>query len=86
MDNNKMTIEKWLSDVCYDEWGTHIWNREHKDGGSQLVADIRGWGRLRHEFPTLKEAEDFQDEVGRFIVDAIREKIARDFPQTEKII
>ena len=78
-----MTIEKWLADVYYDEYGTHIWNREDIDGGSQLVAEIRGWGRLQNEFPTLKESEKFQDEVGEFIVQAIREKIARTSSQTE---
>ena len=72
-----MTIEKWLSDVYYDEYGTHIWNREDAEGCSQLVAEIRGWFRLQNEFPTLKESEDFQDEVGEFIVQAIREKIER---------
>lgn len=78
-----MTIEKWLSDVYYDEFGTHIWNKEDKDGGSQLVAEIRGWGRLQNEFPTLKESENFQDGVGEFIVQAIREKIARTSSQEE---
>ena len=78
-----MTIEKWLADVYYDEYGTHIWNKEDADGGSQLVADIRGFGRLQNEFPTLKESEKFQDEVGEFIVQAIREKIARTSSQTE---
>ena len=78
-----MTIEKWLADVYYDEYGTHIWNREDKDGGSQLVAEIRGWGRLQNEFPTLKESEKFQDEVGEFIVQAIKEKLARTSSQTE---
>ena len=73
-----MTIEKWLSDVYYDEYGTHIWNREDADGGSQLVADVRGWGRLQNEFKTQEEAAKFQDEVGKFIADAIREKIQRD--------
>ena len=72
-----MTIEKWLANVYYDEYGTHIWNKEDADGGSQLVAEIRGWGRLQNEFPTLKESEKFQNEVGEFIVQAIREKIAR---------
>ena len=38
----KMTIEKWLSDVYYDKWGTHIWNKVDEDGGSQLVADEVG--------------------------------------------
>jgi hypothetical protein len=73
-----MTIEKWLSDVYYDEYGTIIWNKE-QDGGNQLVADIRGWGRLQNEFSTQEQAEKFQDEVGEFIVQAIKEKISRDY-------
>ena len=73
-----MTIEKWLSDVYYDEYGTHIWNKE-QDGGSQLVAELRGWGALYKEFETMTEAEKFQDQVGQFIVQAIKEKISRDY-------
>jgi hypothetical protein len=73
-----MTIEKWLSDVYYDEYGTNIWNKE-QDGGNQLVADIRGWGRLQNEFSTQEQAEKFQDEVGEFIVQAIKEKILKDY-------
>lgn len=76
-----MTIEKWLSDVYYDEYGTNIWNKE-QDGGNQLIAEviqIRGWGRLQNEFSTQEESCKFQDEVGQFIVQAIREKIERDF-------
>jgi hypothetical protein len=72
-----MKIEQWLSDVYYDEYGTQIWNKE--EDGSQLVAEVRGWGRLLNEFETKEEAEQFQDEVGKFIVDAIKEKIMRDF-------
>ena len=71
-----MKIEQWLSNVYYDDYGTHIWNKED---GCQLVADVRGWGRLQNEFETEEEAGKFQDEVGRFIVEAIKEKIARDF-------
>jgi len=73
-----MTIEKWLSDVYYDEYGTIIWNKE-QDGGNQLVAEIRGWGRLQNEFSTQEQAEKFQDEVGEFIVQAIKEKILKDY-------
>jgi len=72
-----MTIEKWLSDVYYNEWGTQIWNKEDADGGSQMVADVRGWGRMQNEFKTEEEAAIFQDNVGRFIAEAIREKIER---------
>ena len=73
-----MTIKQWLSNVYYYEWGTHIWNKE-KDGGSQLVVDVRGWGRIQNEFKTQEEAAKFQDEVGKFIVEAIKEKIQRDY-------
>jgi hypothetical protein len=78
-----MTIEKWLSNVYYDEYGTHIWNKEDANGGSQLVADVRGWGRLQNEFKTEEEAAKFQDEIGRFIAEAVREKLARTSSQTE---
>ena len=76
-----MTIKKWLSDVYYDEYGTNIWNKE-QDGANQLIAEviqIRGWGRLQNEFSTQEQAEQFQDQVGQFIVQAIKEKIERDF-------
>ena len=75
-----MTIEKWLSDVYQDSLvgGNKIWNKE-QDGGSQLVAELRGWGALLKEFETMTEAEQFQDKVGEFIVQAIKEKIERHF-------
>jgi hypothetical protein len=73
-----MTIEKWLKNVYYDEFGTHIWNKD-KEGDIQKVADIRGWGAIQNLFKTQKEAEEFQDEVGKFIADAINEKVQRDF-------
>ena len=72
-----MTVEKWLSDVYYDEWGTHIWNKVDADGGSQLIADVRGWGAIQNLFKTPEEAEKFQDEVGEFITQAIREKLEK---------
>jgi len=74
-----MNIKQWLSNVFYDENGANIWNREDVDGGNQLVADVRGWGRIQNEFKTETGAADFQDEVGRFITEAIIEKIKRDY-------
>ena len=72
-----MTIEKWLSDVYYDNYGQYIWNRLNKKGSVEMVAEIRGWSSLQYEFKTEEEAEKFQDEVGEFIAQAIREKIER---------
>lgn len=74
-----MTIEKWLKNVKYDQYGgTYIWNEDEK-GGLQMVATVRGWGALQNEFKTEEEAGKFQDEVGEFIAQAIREKVERDF-------
>jgi hypothetical protein len=73
-----MVIEKWLSNVQYDKDGAHIWNVEQNES-MQLIADVRGWGALQHEFKTEEEASKFQDEVGEFIARAIREKVERDF-------
>jgi hypothetical protein len=79
-----MTIQKWLSNVKYDKFGgTYIWNID-ENGGSDMVATVRGWGALQHEFKTQEEAGKFQDEVGEFIAQAIREKIKRDFKQQEQ--
>jgi hypothetical protein len=77
-----MTIEKWLKNVYYDEFGTHIWNKD-KEGDIQKVADIRGWGAIQNLFKTQKEAEEFQDKVGKFIADAINEKVQRDFGENK---
>ncbi len=72
-----MTIEQWLSDVYQDNYvGNKIWNKE-PDGASQLVVELRGWGAIQQVFKTHKECVEFQDEVGKFIVEAIREKIER---------
>ena len=73
-----MTIEKWLSNVYYDaEAGTYIWNEDEK-GELQMIASVRGWGTLQYHFET-DEAAVFQDKVGEFIAQAIREKVKRDF-------
>lgn len=71
-----MKIEKWLKDVYYDEYGTYLWSKQ--DDGSQMIGEVRGWGRFQNEFKTQEEAAKFQDEIGRFIADAINEKIQRE--------
>jgi len=74
-----MTIKEWLKDVYYDQFGQYIWSKQDADGGSQMVGEIRGWGALQNEFNIEEEASDFQDEIGKFIADAINEKVQRDF-------
>ena len=71
-----MTVKKWLKDVYYDQQGQMIFSI--KDGHCQMIADIRGWGAIQHLFDESVKAENFQDEVGQFIVDAIKEKLNKD--------
>lgn len=66
----KDKLQQWLKDVNYDH--KFIWS----DDG-YMIAEIRGWGMLKHMFPTPDEASDFQDKVGKFIAEAINEKIER---------
>ena len=75
----EITIKDWLKDIYYDEFGQYLWSKQDADGGSQMIGEIRGWGAIQQEFKTQEQAAQFQDEVGRFIADAINEKIERDF-------
>jgi hypothetical protein len=72
-----MTIKQWLQNVHYDDYGQYLWAKH--DDGNQLIGEVRGWGALQQEFKTEAGAEEFQDEVGKFIAEAINEKIKRDF-------
>jgi hypothetical protein len=67
--------------VEYDKFGgQYFWIKEPK-GGSQMLAEMRGWGRIQNMFPMTKEgqekAEEYQDKIGDFIAEAINEKIER---------
>lgn len=61
-------LEVWLKDIHYDH--QYLWS----DNGN-MIAEIRGWGALQYMFDTSNEAAKFQDEVGKFIAEAINEKI-----------
>ncbi len=39
------------------------------------IVSVRGWGAIQHLFKTKKDQEEFQDELGKFIQDAINEKL-----------
>jgi hypothetical protein len=74
-----MILKEWLKDVYYDQYGQYLWSKQDADGGSQMIGEVRGWGSLQNNFKTVEEAATFQDEVGKFIADAINEKVQRDF-------
>jgi hypothetical protein len=72
-----MTLKEWLKDIYYDEYGQYLWSKQ--SNGNQMIGEVRGWGALQHEFETENEAEEFQDMVGKFIAEAINEKIKREY-------
>lgn len=69
-------IQKFIGTAKFDEHGGgYIWG-EDKNGGLQMIAEVRGWGAIQNLFPNdQKKAAEFQDELGKFIADAINEKL-----------
>jgi len=86
-------IKRFIGHAKYDEWGGgYIWgdSKENNQMIAQInyfpdrtyevvneVLSIRGWGAIQHMFPTIEDALEFQDELGKFITEAINEKLER---------
>jgi hypothetical protein len=70
------TIENFIGTAKFDNIGGYIWGVD-KQGGHQMIAEIRGWGAIQNLFKTQQEAAEFQDKLGQFIVDAINEKLIK---------
>lgn len=87
----KEQIKEFIGIAKYDEWGGgYIWGNnpngnqmiaqinEFPDKTYEVVNEvlsIRGWGAIQHMFPNIQSAEEFQDELGRFIAEAINDKL-----------
>jgi hypothetical protein len=41
------------------------------------IVSIRGWGAIQNLFNSVDEQEEFQDELGKFIAEAINEKLQK---------
>jgi hypothetical protein len=86
-------IKEFIGVAEYDEWGGgYIWGNNPKGnemiaqindlpyatyGVVNEVLSIRGWGAIQNMFPTIESAEEFQNELGKFIAEAINEKLKR---------
>jgi hypothetical protein len=74
------TVEEFINKAQYDRDGQMIWG-VGKDGGQQIIADLRGWGAIQNMFMDsggavdLEKAAKFQDEMGEWIADAINQKL-----------
>ena len=76
-----MKLNDWLKGkFSYDQDGQYIWlvkPNEH----FQKIADLRGWSAIQNLFKRKDQSIDiqaaglFQDELGKWIVDALNEKL-----------
>ena len=71
----KPTIEEYINKAQYDPHGILIWALPFDGNIPAILVDIRGWSRICNLFPEGDEAEEFQDELGRWIADAINQKL-----------
>jgi hypothetical protein len=78
-----MKITDYINgEVTYDGFGTYLWIAE-PNTGLQMLGEVRGWGRIQNLFTDnegkvdFEAAAQFQDEVGRFITEAVNEKIEK---------
>jgi hypothetical protein len=82
-------IKKYIGTVQYDEYGGgYIWGI-NQNGEYQMVAEIpkikeggallsiRGWGDIQNMKDLPCPPEEFQDAIGRFVAEAINEKLER---------
>jgi hypothetical protein len=84
------TIKKYIGEAKYDEWGgQYIWGTNQNNDTIEMVAQIpeiregenlvtiRGWGAIQNMKNLPCSPDEFQDAIGRFVAEAINEKIAR---------
>jgi DNA-directed RNA polymerase alpha subunit len=64
--------------------GTYIWSN-NLYGKTELIAMIEGYREIQELCTSVSEANEFQDEMGRFIAEAINEKIQRDCVKVKRI-
>jgi hypothetical protein len=67
-----MKVEEWLKDLEYDSDGICITKNRI------VVLDIKGWFTLVDTFNNENLAAVFQDEIGKFVLEAINEKLKND--------
>ena len=72
-----LTIPEWLNGVHYDSKSQIIFSKAKFF--TEMCCQIKGWSSICQFYDTKDQAAQFQDEVGKFIADAINEKIKRDF-------
>lgn len=77
-----MKVSEWLSGLEYDSHGMTI--EKTVNGSSVIIIDIRGWSTIVNSLGSENRAALFQDEVGKFILEAINEKLENDKQKKEE--
>ena len=71
--------------VEYDNYGGNYFWIKDPEIGNVMLAEMRGWSHIKNMFKDAEGnideegADEYQDEISRWVADAINEKIARDF-------
>lgn len=80
-----MKIQDFINGkVTYDKFGGQYFWINEPQGGTQMLAELRGWGHIQNMFKDKKgnidsdEAGKYQDEIGDWIAEAINEKLKRE--------
>jgi len=75
----KKEIVNFLGSASYqgDDLGTYLW-ANRPDGTRDIIGVVYGYRTEIEENEGVKKAEDFQDELGNFIAQAINDKIKKD--------
>lgn len=86
MDKKKeKEIIEFIGDSCIPDegWAGYIWGEKEESGELQIIGEVRGWGAIQNlykkpdgsiDFP---KAEKFQDNLCKFIAEAVDEKVKR---------
>jgi len=84
MESKIPTLIEFIGTTKFDEHGSgYIWGIDKK-GDHQMLADVRAWGAIQNLFKNSKgeidfeKAEKFQDDLGKFIADAMNEKVKKE--------
>jgi hypothetical protein len=83
-------IKDFIGTVHYDTFGGgYIWGTKQNEEGVQMIAEIpeieegnavvsiRGWGAIQNMKNLPCSPKEFQDTIGKFVADAINEKLAK---------
>lgn len=57
--------------------------REIGSDPKEAILTVRGWGAIQNLFRHPREAKEFQDELGKWIAEAINEKLERERKEVE---